>query len=220
MLTGKPPFYGETNEAILKSVMKGLYLTSGPAWSKISPEGQDLIKRMLAFDSDRRISAKDALLHPWIAKNTATNVLSDVEHVEILKNLKEFDASNKLQQATLTFMTTHLISQEETRELKKTFEAMDINRDGRLSKKEILAGYTVLYGVDVAEVEAQRVMEIADIDGNGTIDYTEFMNATVDKSKTITKERLRLAFDFFDKVRSLRNNGCEEPERVHKHFRD
>ena len=118
----------------MKSVMKGLYLTSGPAWSKISPEGQDLIKRMLAFDSDRRIVAKDALSHPWISKNTAATQLSDIEHVDILKNLKDFDANNKLQQATLTFMTTHLISQEETRELMKTFEAMDVNRDGRLSK--------------------------------------------------------------------------------------
>lgn len=53
----------------------------------------------------------------------------------------------------------------------------------------------------MAEVEAQRVMEVADLDGNGTIDYTEFMNATIDKSKIITKERLQLAFDFFDKVR-------------------
>jgi calcium-dependent protein kinase len=97
-------------------------------------------------------------------------------------------------------MTTHLISQEETKELEKTFEAMDINKDGRLSRQEILSGYTVIYGADLAEVETQRIMEVADIDNNGTIDYTEFINATLDKNKVMTHERLRMAFDFFDKV--------------------
>ncbi len=97
-------------------------------------------------------------------------------------------------------MTTHLVSQEETKELMKTFDAMDINKDGRLSRQEILAGYTVVYGADLAEVETQRIMEVADIDGNGTIDYTEFINATLDKNKVMTHERLRMAFDFFDKV--------------------
>jgi len=43
-------------------------------------------------------------------------------------------------------------------------------------------------------------MEVADIDNNGTIDYTEFINATLDKNKVMTHERLRMAFDFFDKV--------------------
>ena len=75
MLTGKPPFDGDTDEVILKNVMKGIYLTSGPAWTKISSEAQDLIRKMLAFNADRRISAKDALSHPWIIKYSESNAI-------------------------------------------------------------------------------------------------------------------------------------------------
>ena len=116
-------------------------------------------------------------------------------------------------------MTTHLISQEETKELEKTFEAMDINKDGRLSRQEILSGYTVIYGADLAEVETQRIMEVADIDNNGTIDYTEFINATLDKNKVMTHERLRMAFDFFDKV-IWPKLAHVEPQRIYQPIGD
>ena len=102
----------------------------------------------------------------------------------------------------------------------KTFEAMDVNKDGRLSKDEVLVGYTAIYGADLAEVETQRIMEIADIDGNGTIDYTEFINATLDKNKAMTQDRLRMAFDFFDKVSEPNMRNFVEPQWVHKPIRD
>jgi len=43
---------------------------SGPIWSRVSPEGNDLVKRMLCFDTDRRITAQQALHHDWIIQNT------------------------------------------------------------------------------------------------------------------------------------------------------
>jgi calcium-dependent protein kinase len=59
-----------------------------------------------------------------------------------LKSLKEFSSQSKLQQAALTFLTTHMITQEEMRELAKTFEALDQNNDGRLTRDELLIGFT------------------------------------------------------------------------------
>lgn len=41
-----------------------------------------------------------------------------------------------------------------------------------------------------AEEEVNRIMEIADMDKSGSIDYTEFITATLDKKKFINKERL------------------------------
>jgi hypothetical protein len=51
---------------------------------------------MLAFNSDRRITAKDALSHPWILKYSESNAISDRKHKEVLKNLYKFNATNKL----------------------------------------------------------------------------------------------------------------------------
>jgi calcium-dependent protein kinase len=61
---------------------------------------------------------------------------------EALKNLKDFNSQSKLQQAALTFLTTHMITQEEMRELAKTFEALDTNNNGSLTHDELLVGFT------------------------------------------------------------------------------
>jgi calcium-dependent protein kinase len=45
-------------------------------------------------------------------------------------------------------------------------------------------------------------MTTVDMDANGAIDYSEFIAASVNKSKLLTKERMKQAFDHFDKNRS------------------
>jgi Ca2+-binding EF-hand superfamily protein len=49
-------------------------------------------------------------------------------------------------------------------------------------------------GHTAAELEVERIMNNADIDKNGHIDYSEFINATIDKRKLLSKERLKAAF--------------------------
>ena len=46
-------------------------------------------------------------------------------------------------------------------------------------------------------------MEACDLDGNGTIDYNEFLSATLNRSKILSKKNLESAFAAFDKVQLL-----------------
>jgi calcium-dependent protein kinase len=57
-------------------------------------------------------------------------------------------------------------------------------------------------GHTAAEIEVERIMNNCDIDKNGHIDYSEFINATIDKRKLLSKERLKAAFQLFDRVRN------------------
>ena len=75
LLCGKPPFDGDSDEEILKNVQKGLYKISGPIWSRISKEGVDLVKKMLSFDPEKRITAQHALSHAWVINNTDANLI-------------------------------------------------------------------------------------------------------------------------------------------------
>ena len=43
-------------------------------------------------------------------------------------------------------------------------------------------------------------MESMDLDGNGTVDYNEFITATINKTKILSKKNLEAAFKAFDKV--------------------
>ena len=66
LLSGRPPFGGNTDQIILQSVHSGKYSFSTPEWENVSDSAKDLIDKLLEYDVDKRISAKDALNHDWI----------------------------------------------------------------------------------------------------------------------------------------------------------
>lgn len=103
-----------------------------------------------------------------------------------------------MQQAAITFIVSQLASKEEMSELQRAFKALDKNSDGKLSREELIEGYTLIMG-DLAEEEVDRIMKIADSDGSGEIDYSEWVVATMDKHKLLTNEKLEVAFNLFDR---------------------
>lgn len=83
-------------------------------------------------------------------------------------------------------------------QLQKAFKALDLNKTGVLSKEELLIGYKQLMG-DLAEAEVDRIMLIADADKSGAIDYSEWVVATINKNQLLSDDKMRQAFDLFDK---------------------
>jgi len=84
--------------------------------------------------------------------------------------------------------------------MRAVFEKMDVNFDGKLTREEIINGFREME-IENPEAEADKIFEQADTDGNGFIEFTEWVTATMDKRKMLSKERLKAAFDIFD------NNG-------------
>ena len=78
---------------------------------------------------------------------------------------------------------------------------MDTNGDGKLSREELICGFRETMG-DLAEAEVDRILAVADSDGSGEIDYSEWIVASVNKKKLLTQEKLELAFNMFDKDNS------------------
>ncbi len=71
------------------------------------------------------------------------------------------------------YIVTQLLSKKEKDELQQTFAALDKNADGKLSREELIEGYTTIYGnKEQAEKEVQAIMEKADVDHSGYIDYS------------------------------------------------
>ena len=73
MLCGRPPFgVGEDGDdkETLQQVLTGSFEMNEDEWEDVSDEAKELVTKMLAYFPDDRISANDAIKHPWIAENT------------------------------------------------------------------------------------------------------------------------------------------------------
>jgi len=71
LLCGYPPFYGDDDQEILRSVIKGEFEFQGEEWLEVSDQDKDLIKHLI-FKPEKRLSAEEALNHDWL--RNAANV--------------------------------------------------------------------------------------------------------------------------------------------------
>ena len=89
LLSGRPPFDGSDDKEIVKNVKIGAYSLSGSEWKGISKDAVDLIKRMLTYNPANRISAEEAIDHPWIKKKV-TEPSDPKATLSALQNLRTF----------------------------------------------------------------------------------------------------------------------------------
>lgn len=198
LLSGYPPFDGKNEQDILESVKLGEFSFGESIWNSISEESKDLIQKLLC-PAETRLSAAEALNHPWIKKYGESIKVKSESIQTALNNLRGFHNSNKIRDAVRTYITTHCLNSQDIKELKEVFKAIDINGDGKLSADELLKHFELHMGSDHAHEEVLKIMEQVDTDNNGFIDYTEFLKATLNQKTVMSSENLRKAFDLFDK---------------------
>ena len=66
LLSGYPPFFGEDIVELFTNISKKGMNFNDPVWELISPEARDLVVKLLTKDPERRLSAREALRHPWL----------------------------------------------------------------------------------------------------------------------------------------------------------
>ena len=71
MLCGSPPFNGSDDQIIAK-VKRGTWEFRGQIWSNISDEAKDIVTKLMTKNPEERLSAVDALDHPWIKSQVRT----------------------------------------------------------------------------------------------------------------------------------------------------
>lgn len=93
MLCGYPPFNGSRDDIIIKTVLAGKYSIDEPEWSEVSNEAKDLVSKLLCYNPNDRISAFDALKHPWITKYADSDRVDKIAMKRTLQNLQNFRVS-------------------------------------------------------------------------------------------------------------------------------
>ncbi|KAL7595342.1 hypothetical protein Lser_V15G28415 [Lactuca serriola] len=206
LLCGVPPFWAETEQGVAQAIIRSVINFKRDPWPKVSDNAKDLVKKMLDPDQKRRLTAQQVLDHPWLLNTKkAPNVpLGDA----VKSRLKQFSVMNKLKKRALRVVAEHL-SVEEVAGIKEEFRMMDTGNKGKINIEELKIGLQKL-GHQITDAELQTLMESADVDRDGTLNFGEFIAANVHLKKMANDEHLHKAFNFFDK----NNDGYIEVDEL------
>jgi len=214
LLAGYPPFNGSTDKDILQRVRLGNVVFPPAEWNGVSTVAKNFITRLLELNPEKRMTAQEALEHTWL-KNIPVSEDSKVDssvQERILQSMKAFRGISKLKKVALTAIALQL-QDSEISDLKKVFTAVDVNGDGTLTVAEIRAA------LDRASITLppdfdSMVAEI-DSDGSGSIDYMEFIAATMDRKVYNKRELCWRAFSVFDRDGDGRISLAEFSQVLH-----
>lgn len=195
LLSGVPPFWAETEKGIFNAILQGEIDFVSDPWPSISDGAKDLIRKMLTQDPKKRVTSAQVLEHPWLKEGgEASDKPIDSA---VLSRMKQFRAMNEMKKLALKVIATNF-SEEDIKGLKAMFTNMDTDNSGTITFEELKSGLARL-GSRLTETEVKQLMEAADVDGNGSIDYIEFISATMHRHKLERDDHLHKAFQYFDK---------------------
>ena len=206
LLTGRPPFDGNDDDEIIENVKKGVYDKWAYPFPLLSEQAKDLINKLLQYDPKKRLSAEEALEHPWFKtaefkKTDKVNTIAPELARELIHNMTKYRSDNVLKSAVIAYLIHHITNTEECFEASKLFGKIDINNDGKIEKHELIQGFEKYWGIseDEAKEKVDLIFANIDTDFNGFIEYEEFIRAAVNSSIFMSQNYLKFAFNYFDR---------------------
>ena len=199
MLSGYLPFNGNTTDEVFDSVMEGNYSLKQKEWRKVTDPAKDLLSHLLDKNYKTRYSATEALNHNWFeyCKEIKGDEAIDPLDEDILKGLTQYKGSSKLKRAALNILVK-MIPTKELEKLRKQFEMIDTDHSGIIDAKELAAAFKANPQIVIPDDEIDRIIEEIDFAGNGQINYSEFLAATVSVKTCLNNSRLYTIFQQFD----------------------
>ena len=210
MLCGHPPFCGNKENIIKSKILHSKLTFPSKEFKTVSSDAKDYIKSLLSYDPIKRPSAEDALNNEWLMtmNDRGKAKLSDY----IITNLIRFRTTLGLQKATVSFLANQISINEEIKKLKEEFDKIDVNKDGEISKEELIKCLESIYPSQEAKLRAENIFKEIDFNNDGSINFSEFLTVNIQKEKLLNEETLDRAFKMFD----LDGNGYITIEELKK----
>ena len=203
LLSARPPFGGHDDTDIMERILVGEYDLESPPLDKLSKNALDLIRKLLTMDVNKRISAEQALNHPWFKDNKSQELYNRINNNHTMKNLienmKSYKRTSVIQETALAYLVHHFPQIKDVVNSCKLFNQMDKSGDGKITKAELLKGLSERYKSKTLEKDVDEIYKNLDMDNNGYIGYEEFVRAAVSKDYFVRDNVLRFAFRYFDK---------------------
>ena len=203
MLVGTPPFNGEEDDDILNAVKIGHYDTTLPQYQRLSPSAKDLMSKLLKYQPNERITAEEALKHPWFNTEDILriNYLDENLAKSLLSNMENYKSDNIIKCAVLAYLVHQNTSLKECQDASKLFNSLDKDHDGKLSKNDLIYAYKEYFNLSDQQAmnKADYIFKNIDTDSNGMLENEEFIRACINPIIFTSPNYIKVAFDYFDK---------------------
>jgi len=187
-VVGYPPFNAEPETELFKRIRNASF--TFPKQHAPSEAAQDLIRKLLVKDPAQRLTAAQALQHPWI---TDIKVASD-RVLNVVQSLGAFRARCRLQKAVGSVMANRM-SDADRKRMDDVFNLFDENKDGQLGRDEITK---MMKHLGKQESDIKAFLQGIDVNGDGTISRQELAIALSTARLGSSDTELKSAFDLFD----------------------
>ena len=198
MLCGHPPFMGNNEEAIKNKILHSKLVFAKNDFKHISQEAIEYIKQLLEYNADKRLSAEQAVANSWLI-NMSEKTKDEINlNNDIIGNLTKFKSTVTLQKATLAFLANQISINQEIKKLKDEFDKIDQNKDGEISKEELIECLETIYPKGEAVKKTNEIFAEIDFNNDNSINFSEFLTVNMKKEKLLNEDMLIKAFKLFD----------------------
>jgi len=193
LLSGEMPFGGSEVEQLRKSG-RGEFRMRPEKWNAVSADAQDFIRSLMEVEPSKRLSAQEALQHPWIARKESVDDGEGI--VGVVEALRHFGQDSKLGQNCMRFMARSL-PHEATAKVRDYFTSLDTTQQGTITFAE-LKNAMAKYLKTVEDVEVLQAFEALDYNHDGKIYYSDFLAAMLGRQIGLSESSLESAFHRLD----------------------
>ncbi|XP_068577094.1 calcium/calmodulin-dependent protein kinase (CaM kinase) II beta 1 isoform X21 [Cebidichthys violaceus] len=197
LLVGYPPFWDEDQHKLYQQIKAGAYDFPSPEWDTVTPEAKNLINQMLTINPAKRITAQEALKHPWVCQRST--VASMMHRQETVECLKKFNARRKLKGAILTTM---LVSRNFSVGSRQTTTPASVT--AAAAAAAAAAGTTAGLVEQAAKSLLNKKADVKKRKSSSTVQYMESSDSS---NTTVEDEDVKAATKFADLLGSVRRGS-------------
>eukprot|EP01029_Cantina_marsupialis_P024855 TRINITY_DN647_c0_g1_i2.p1 TRINITY_DN647_c0_g1~~TRINITY_DN647_c0_g1_i2.p1 ORF type:complete len:471 (+),score=145.04 TRINITY_DN647_c0_g1_i2:122-1534(+) len=195
LLSGTVPFGAScaNDKEIIREVRHKEVQVTGKRWSHVSASARELVLGMLERDPSKRYTIKEAMEHQWLTDGVASDAAIDRS---IVVSMCQFNARNKFKKEAMRLIASTL-SAADVQKLRSAFIKVDQNNNQLISMPEMAQALQEA-GINHEE-NMEKLMKEMDLDGDGMVNYEEWLTACVEQQLINHQNNIWWAFCQYDK---------------------
>lgn len=191
LLTGIPPFQGESMTDIYNEIMRGQLIFDEEDWVEITPQAKEFVTKLVEPNVEKRLTPNQALKHPWIKDSGSTEIEINGKLLERLAHSKSPSELKK----EIMLVLINLSDSGNLSKWNECFESLDIEGSGTIDVKEIIK--KLKENKSCCSI-LKKLEHLVEHDKDAKIDYFDFLIRIIDVNKDIKETDIEKAFQQLD----------------------